>query len=305
MQRIQLERLLAYAQCPLRYWWRYRAHIQAPVIAEELPRLALQQGLRRYYYEGEAASLVDGCVAAWQAWADDWRCPPETPALIARYVKMRAQRQEEDLPPDLLPLLDELREACRDVILPSAGDYDLPAALDDTVLAALRYAGPRRDRRREVRLDWPIQISLTAGIVVEGLASLVAMERGRVAVAEFHDYSPYRPSETFLPRHLNLVALANAEGAGWEDEWSVVYRHMPTGFSTSVLTTRDADRLLPVISAALRGIECGVFLPRITATDRECERCAYLGLCATPDGLDALDDLDATLIAVREKGLRR
>ena len=81
MQRIQLERLLAYAQCPLRYWWRYRAHIEAPVIAEELPRLALQQGLRRYY-EGEAASLVDGCLAAWQAWADDWRfdvCPVAPP----------------------------------------------------------------------------------------------------------------------------------------------------------------------------------------------------------------------------------
>ena len=304
MQRIQLERLLAYAQCPLRYWWRYRAHVQAPVIAEELPRLALQQGLRRYY-EGEAASLVDGCVAVWQAWADDWRCPPETPALIARYVQMRAQLQGQDLPPDLLPVLDELREAWRDVILPSAGDYDLLAALDDAVLAALRYAGPRRDRQREVRLDWPFQISLTAGIVVEGLASLVALERGRVAVAEFHDYSPYRPSETFLPRHLGIVALANAEGAGWEGEWSVVYRHMPTGFSTSVFTTSDADRLLPVISAALRGIECGVFLPRVAATDRECERCAYLGLCATPDGLDALDDLDATLIAVREKGLRR
>jgi len=294
LQRIQLERLLTYAQCPLRYWWRYRAHIEAPVITEELPRLALQQGLR-HYYEGRAASLVDGCLAAWQAWADDWRCPPETPALIARYVRMRAQRHDEDLP------VDELREAWRDVTIPSASDYDLPAALDDTVLAALRYVGPECDGQREVLLDWPFQISLTAGITVEGLASLVVLERDQVTVAEFHGYSPYCPSELFLSRHLSIVALANAEGTGWRGEWYVVYRHMLTGFSASVFTTGDADRLLPVISATLRGIECGVFLPRMAATDRECLRCPYRELCTTPDGLDALDDLDATLVAASEE----
>lgn len=323
-QCIPLDLLLDYARCPLLYWWRRRAQIEAPPAVEALPERAVRQGLTQYY-EGRATSVLGGCVTVWRGWLEQWQCPQETMDRLQEYVEVEARllsplldgamRWSDGTPPDLhttqlykeragaagLPGLErKLEQAMGTIPLIAAGEYSVMRALSDTISMALCYKELETGSCEHVQLDYAFEIAITAGILVTGLADLVVLQEGRVKRAEVHDYGSHRPPVSSLSRHLNIIALVHAEGEGWRDACPIIYRHMPTGFSTQVYEVESCERLLPVIAAALRGVQCGVFLPRIAVAERDCLHCAYYGLCVTQDGLDVLDDLDATLVALDE-----
>jgi len=178
----------------------------------------------------------------------------------------------------------------------SAGEYDLVTAFSDTVLMIVRYRGPERQPLVTVRCDLPFTVPITDGVQVTGTADLASLEQGHVVRAEVHDYEHFRPAGPAVPRLLRVVALSHATGEKWTGERQVIYRHMDSGFWMRVDWSESTTRLLPVITAALRGVRCGVFLPRLAVAERLCLQCPYYGLCVTQDGLDVLDDLDATLL---------
>lgn len=323
MQHVPLDALLDYGRCPLLYWWRRRARIEAPPTAEALPERAIRQGLARYY-EGRAVSVLEGSIGAWRGWLVDWKCPPETMDQLQQYVdidvrllapfldgsirrddgtlyrapRMTRHYKEQARAAGLTKLKRQLKRAMEVAPIVVAGEIDPVRAFSDTVLMALRYEGPERDPYGNVRPNYPFEVPITAGVVVEGTADLVVLEREKVKVAEICDYGLYRVPVPALSRHLAVIALFHAEGERWGNKRSVVYRHLPTGFSAQVVEAESCDRLLPVIAAALRGVQCGVYLPRLAVAERNCLYCAYYGLCVTQDGLDILDDLDATLVAL-------
>lgn len=325
---VPLDALLDYGRCPLLYWWRWQARIKAPPTVEALPERAIRQGLARYY-EGRAMSVLEGSITTWKEWVTDWKCPPETIDWLQQYAdidirllapfldgsirrdngtlyqapRMTRHYKEQARAAGLTKLKRQLQQATRDAPIVAAGEADLVQAFSDTVLMALRYDGPQRDPYGNVRSHYPFEIPITAGLVVRGAADLVILEQEKVTIAEFFDFGPYRVPVPALSRHLVVIALLHAEGEGWEDKRSVVYRHMPTGSFSWVTDTESRDRLLPVIAAALRGVQCGVYLPRLAVTETNCLRCPYYGLCVTEDGLDVLDDLDATLVALGDNNL--
>ncbi len=324
MQKIELDALLAYARCPMLYWWRRQARIEAPPTAEALPERAFRQALGRYY-EGRAMDVLQGVVDVWRDWLTGWGYPAETMDELQRYAgveatilmpfldgsirrkdgtpyqapRMTRHYKEQARAAGLPKMARELRRALREAPIVVVDKYDLVTALSDTVLMALRYEGPERDPYGNTRVSVPFEVPITEGITVLGKADLVVMESGQqVVVAEAHDYGRHRPPALAVSRHLLVVSLFNARGEGWEGRWSVVYRHMPTGASVRVDETESCDRLLPVITAALRGVQCGVYLPRLAVAERECSSCPYYGLCVTEDGLDVLDDMEPTLLSV-------
>lgn len=321
MQHVPLDLLVDYARCPLIYWWRRRAHIEAPLTAEALPERTLRAALARYY-EGQATDVLDGCLTIWREWLAEWGYPPGTINQLRRYAEIEVSlladsRQESDSIPHQDPRLTphyeeqagaagltelgrELEQALDNTPLVVAGDYDPLRALSDTVLMALLYKGPRRDPNGDTRPDYPFEVPITEGVTVTGAADLVVINGKWVEIAEIHDYGPHCPPVPALSRHLVIIALACAKGERWKgNQTTIVYRHMLTGFSTHVYQVKTRERLLPIIAAALRGVQCGVFLPRIATAERDCLNCDYYGLCVTEGGLDVLDDLDATLVALR------
>jgi hypothetical protein len=56
---VELDALMDYALCPMRYWWRHRVGVVAPATMETLPYLAMRQGLS-WYYRDEVPKLVGG-----------------------------------------------------------------------------------------------------------------------------------------------------------------------------------------------------------------------------------------------------
>jgi len=326
LQRIDLDALLAYARCPMLYWWRRRARIKAPPTVEALPERAFRQALGRYY-AGRVTSVQEGVAGVWRDWLAEWGCPAETMDWLRRYAEIEAalltpfldgsirrndgtpyqaprmtRRYKEQARSAGLPKIKrDLEQAMRTIPIEVAGECDPTTAFSDAILMALRYDGPERDPYGNTRVDVPFEISITDGITVLGKADLAVMEDGRVILAEAHDYNRCRPPASAIPRRLPIIALFNASGEGWEGQWIVVYRHIPTGSSVKVNEAEPCDRLLPVITAALRGVQCGVYLPRLAVAERECLSCPYYGLCVTEDGLDVLDDLDATLSGVAER----
>lgn len=325
MQRVPLDLLLDYARCPLLYWWRRRARIEAPPTAEALPERAVRQGLVRYY-EGRAMSVLEGSLSVWRHWLAEWECPAETLDRLQRYVQIEAalltpfvdgtlrradgtpyraprmtRRYKQQARSAGLPKLEkELGQALRAAPLVVAGEYDALRAFGDATLMALSYRGPARDPYGNTRVDVPFAIQLTDGIAVTGRAALAVVEGGRVKSAEVHDYGRHQPPAPALSRHLGVVALFHADGEEWGERRAIVYRHMRSGSSVIVRQAESCERLLPVIAAALRGVQCGAVLPRLAVAERECLACPYYGLCVTEDGLDVLDDLDATLVGIAE-----
>lgn len=326
MQHIPLDLLVDYARCPLMYWWRRRAHIEAPPTAESLPERVLRGGLTEYY-EGRATNVLNGCLTIWREWLAEWGCPPGTIDHLREYVEIDADllaasiRKSDDTPyPDPRPtqhyeeqaraaglpeLGRELEQALNEAPLVVTGEYDPLRALGDSILMALLYKGPERDPDGGTHLHYPFEVPVTDGITVTGAADLVVIDGKRVEIAEVHDYGPHCPPTPALSRHLVIIALACANGERWRGDPATVYRHMLTGFSTHVYQVECPERLLPVIAAALRGVQCGVFLPRIATAERDCLNCDYYGLCVTEDGLDVLDDLDATLVALGRSHTRQ
>ena len=330
MQRIELDALLDYARCPLLYWWRHRARVVPPPTAEALPEQAVRRGLRRYY-RGRATSVLEGVLAVWREWLDEWGCPPGTMEGLRRYAEVESMlltpfldgsiRRDDGTPyqaprmtrhyweqaraAGLPKMAQELRRAMREAPIVVAGEYDLVTAFSDAVLMALRYGGPERDPYGSVRTDAPFELAITDGITMVGRADLVVVRGEQVVVAEVHDYGSHRPPAPAVSRHLQVVALAHAEGEEWGKRPAVVYRHMRSGTSVEVQQADSCDRLLPIVAAALRGVQCGVFLPRLAVAERGCLSCAYYGLCVTEEGLDVLDDLDATLLATGRTGRQK
>jgi hypothetical protein len=197
-------------------------------------------------------------------------------------------------------LRGQLERMTRGVPVPARTRYHLAEAFSDSILWASRYGGPRREAGRVVS-DYQFRVPVTDGITVQGQAAVVLMEGDTVMEAEVHDYEYNATQEGAVSRHLAMIALANATGPEWEGDVVLTYRHMRTGSSVVLDWTEPATRLLPVVVAAIRGVECGVFLPRIAAAELACTHCMFYGICVTEDGLDVLDDLDATALDVRRK----
>jgi hypothetical protein len=312
-----------YALCPMRYWWRHRVGVVAPATMETLPYLAMRQGLS-WYYRGEVPKLVDGVLRAWAEWMREWRCPEEALGILERYGHAEHEilarfaageftRRDGSLyqaprmtkkyaglcsEASLDGLRGQLERMTRGVPVPARTRYHLAEAFSDSILWAARYGGPRREAGQVVG-DYQFRVPVTDGITVQGHAAVVLMAGEKVIQAEVHDYEYDAAQDAAVSRHLAMIALANAAGPEWEGDVVLTYRHMRTGGSMVLDWTEPATRLLPVLVAAIRGVECGVFLPRIAAAERSCTHCMFYGICVTEDGLDVLDDLDATALDVR------
>ncbi|HIE39066.1 MAG TPA: hypothetical protein EYP77_08385 [Anaerolineae bacterium] len=322
---LELTAVLEYAACPMRYWWRCRAHIVPPPTASALPERTVRDGLQRFYDTHTLfSSLLGAVTAAWQDLLTEWDCPDGAVKLLTDYAKIEERILRpfldgsilrRDGTPYQVPRMTRVykeqaqaaglgrmrREIAR--LLQKAPvvfteKYTPAEALGDAVIMAVRYQGPSRDPFREIRVDYPFRVPVSEGIVLEGKADLAVLEGEKVVQAEIHDYAPRSPLFSALPHHLAVVALAAAEGVGWGGEPILVYRHMPTGRWTKIPPEGAADpsRFLPVLTAAIRGVRCGVFLPRLAVAEYRCVDCPYYGLCITQDGMDVLDDLDATAV---------
>jgi hypothetical protein len=294
---------------------------------EALPARATREGLARYYDE-RVATLLDGVIAVWGEWlGDEWACPPEALEILKEYAQ-KEQRvlrpffdgtiTRDDGTPYQAPrmtrvyrdragaaglgrLKRSLARMTRRLPVTGAGEYDLVTAFSDTIMMVVQYGGPERRVLTTVRCNLPFRVSVTDGIHVTGTADLALLEQERVVQAEVHDYEHFRPAGPAVPRLLRVVALFHATGESWTGERQIIYRHMGTGFWVRVDWGESTTRLLPVITAALRGVQCGVFLPRLAVAERLCLRCPYYGLCVTQDGMDVLDDLDTTLLDVSHR----
>ena len=325
MRLVRLDALMDYAKCPMQYWWRHRARLVAPPTMEALPYVALQMALAAYY-RGDERRLVDCVMARWEGWLQQWRCPVEALAVLQRYgqaehgilelfargeitrkdgslyTEPRMTRRYAELYEErgLKGLKDGLQRMTRGVPIPSRTGYDLVTAFSDSILWASRYGGPPRESG-SVLGGYEFRVPVADRVAVVGHAAVVMLECDRVVHAEMHDYEYDAARETTVSRHLMMVALANAVGPEWEGDPQLVYRHVPSGWSMVLDWTEPATRLLPVLTAAVRGVECGVFLPRMAAAERLCTHCAYLGMCVTEEGLDVLDDLDATALDVARR----
>ncbi|MBN1890439.1 MAG: hypothetical protein JW850_20770 [Thermoflexales bacterium] len=258
-----LEHVAAYARCPMEYFLRFRANVQAPPTGEDVVGRIVREALRDLH-AGAKPTPFAAVRAGWRVLLGEWGVSKldEACAALDRYAHLRTELllpflRGEILKSDGTPY-DEPRKSqaylnaaqVRGLLrLQVAVDERIPDppislrdgeclgdVFSDTVEIALRYQGPGTDDL--VGVEFPYSVSLPSGLAggsgyrLSGWADLVirAQERGRAGVvAVVYDFSKQPASWQALLHDLRVLALLNAGDEWWRDPAPAGQEQVPAG----------------------------------------------------------------------------
>jgi hypothetical protein len=334
MQDLTLAEAWAYARCPFRYFWRYRARIVPAPTAHGLIEKTARRTLAPYYDEDKKSLVAEpdqpgllAClIAEWRATLDGWGLPDAARALLEAYATRRARAREpfpegrvckrdvsshespssdgqvemsaghERRPAKagLRELAQQLRECLSRVTVRTSDECGVVEAFAQSMAMIERNRWPTRDMVEGV--GYPYEVGLIGDRALKATADLVRRIGDGAVTIEVHDYEkPKTPPADLLRRDLRVVAAAHASSQAWTHVQEVVYRHMPSGATVSISATAGTGRLLTALIGAAEGIRHQVYVPRLAVEPQACRCCPYEELC-TQDHQDILDTLDPTLL---------
>ena len=329
----------AYARCPLRYFWRYRARIVPPPTARDLVEKTVRLTLS-LHYGGTKDSLnpdpdqpgpLECLGAVWRAMLEDWGLGDATWALLEAYAsrrvgvsepfldgratepdhslhgvpglgawdEMSAGQERRSALADPPGLAQQLRECLSRVPVRTTEDCGVLEAFAQSIAMIERNKWPARDVVEGV--GGPYEVDLIGDRALKATADLVVRNGDGVVSIEVHDYEKTKsPPADLLRRDLRVVAAAHASSQAWTSVQEVVYRHMQSGTTVCISATAGTSRLLTAFIGAEEGIRHRVYLPRLAVEPQACRSCPYEELC-TQDHQDILDTLDPTLLGAAER----
>ena len=312
MSTLELDELLAYARCPLEWWWQYRAGQARPLTPDRMLRQALADALR-FCREGHTADLTEALSWVWADWAEAWGKGGTVLQDLRTYAGLRNQvlaqmTRDRGRGPGLGQRLHAagLSGLARqlDRFAEEQGVYLAPGragpgsrfgdAFADSLLAAAQAQA----------FETPIQL---AGAVLEG-RGVVVIGSARVSgaldlvtadgVAEVHDLVSRTPRRrrdakhdprTIFAAQCAIDGLPAVEGR----ERSVVVRQWLTGVSYT-FTETSPGYLHTLLGGLMRGLASQAWLPRAVADPEGCTRCDLLATCQ-PNGWPEQHLLDPAL----------
>jgi hypothetical protein len=308
MTTLSLDEVLAYARCPLEWFWERRAGLARPSTPDGLKTAALRQALV-FYYEGHTDLLLKAMDWVWRDWCEAWGEPSIFDDLLV-YAQTRrsllrqihhdkgrgasyAERMHRAGLAVLGRRLDEFAHAENRVFL--ANDEQLVgSALGDAftdcrmaIEQARRFQEPLPARTEFLGLAVPYEIHL------DGHRSLLADcdlawrrsgdEPGDISF-EVHDMQSGSYIRSRWAKHdLRVIAASLASpmaesSVSWERVRRVVYRHWPTG-TCYVFTETNAGHLHAIAATVVRGLHAQALVPRALTNPAYCRACVYQQPC--------------------------
>ena len=272
MTTLSLDEVLAYARCPLEWFWERRAGLARRSSPDGLKTTALRQALV-FYYEGHTDVLLQAMDWVWRDWCDAWGEPSifddlavyaTTRARLLKQIQLDkgrgpsyAERMHRAGLAVLGRRLDEFARTESRVLL--ANDEQpvgsaLGNAFTDCRMAtkqAPRFQEPLPSRAEylgpavayEIQLD--DHANLLAGCDLAWRRS--GDELGDISL-EVHDMQSASHVRSRWAKHdLRVIAASLAKpvagsSVSWEQVRRVVYRHWPSG-SSYVFTETNAGHL--------------------------------------------------------------
>ncbi len=318
MTTLELDELLAYARCPLEWWWQYRAGQARPLTPDRMLRQALADALR-FCREGHTADLTEALSWVWADWAEAWGKGGTVLQDLRTYAGLRNQVLAQ-------MTRDRGRGPGLGQRLHAAGLSGLSRRLDrfageQGVYLAPGRAGPGSrfgDAFADSLLaaemahtfETPLQL---AGAVLEG-RGVVVIGSARVSgaldlvtaegVAEVHDLVSRTPRRRRDAKHDPRTIFAaqcaiDGRPALEGRERSVVVRQWLTGVSYT-FTETSPGYLHTLLGGLMRGLASQAWLPRAVADPEGCARCDLLATCQ-PSGWPEQHLLDPALAERTER----
>ncbi len=330
MPVIRLDEVLAYARCPLEWFWMSRAGLPRPTTPADLKMAALWQALG-FFYEGHTENLLEAMDWVWQDWCASWGEPSVFDDLL-RYATTRAgilkqiqldkgrgasygERMYRSGLAVLGRRLDEFARAQNRVLMLSEGPA-IGSVLGDTVsdcrMAMEQAAGfqeplPAREEclgqsvRYEVHLDETACLSATCDLAWRKSGDA----EGEVSL-EVHDMQPAGYVRSHWAKHdLRVIAASLArppDGATvtWDRVHRVVFRNWPSG-TCHVFKETNAGHLHAILATMLRGLRAQVLVPRALSQPAFCRTCVYQLPCWEDGGWEKRHLVDPGTLAQAER----
>ncbi len=337
---LTLAEVWAYARCPFRYFWRYKARIVPPPTAWGLVEENVRRALCLYYGDAEGGpegrsdqpELTECLEAVWRARIEGWGGGDGTWAILVEFASTRARVLESFLDgraakPDgarfKAPGLDvqaemnaehkrratkagiailarQLGERLCQAPVRVTEEYGVAQAFADSVEIVERNTWPSPDTVDGI--ESPYEVELVGECRLKATADLViGTGEGEVTI-EVHDYDrPECLPVALVRRDLRVVAARYARSKEWNGVRGVVHRHVRSGATVGVSGGSGTGRLLTAVIGAAAGIRHQVYVPRLAVQSRSCLSCPFHELCTNDQ--DVLDTLDPTLLgALRRPG---
>ncbi len=305
---LSLDEILAYARCPLEWFWERRAGLARANTPNELKTAGLRQALG-FYYEGHTDDLRKAMDWVWRDWCEAWGERSIFDDLVAyattrasllkqiQHDKGRGASYAERMHRAGLVVLgrrlDEFAGAENRVLL--ARDEQLVGsafgdAFADCRMAIERASGfqePLPSRAECLGLVVPYSIDLGGRARLQARCDLAwrhsGDEPGDVSL-EVHDIESASYVRSRWAKHdLRVIAASLASPMAdssltWARVQRVVYRHWPTG-SCYVFTETNAGHLQAIVGTVVRGLGAQALVPRALTDTAFCRTCVYRQPC--------------------------
>jgi len=312
---IDLNEVLTFAYCPMKYQWQYRKGVSPPWTGEGIIRQVVWNGLADFYTDA-ACSPLEGIQQRWRDLLTAWEIP-QIYDTLETYARTRTEIMLLFVTGQIRKPTGELYQAPRRTeayrqLAEQKGLLSLRAGIDrsaagipavlsdedsladvyaDTVEIALRFRKPAPSDILGVQE--PFSVSLPDGQTLLGRADLAAPgdDDGK-AVLEIWDLAPTASPWPILRRDLRVAAALRAESARWPAGVERVrVRYLRTGETVDVFGRTIppwTQSLLVIAGQAVRASAFGV--PRLAVSALQCKGCQYWQECTSDAGWNILGE---------------
>jgi signal transduction histidine kinase len=325
---IPLEALLAYARCPLEWFWRHRLNRPQPHSFLGLKAAAMRSALD-FYYRRFTTDLTQAMQWVWRDWCQHWQAPALHDELQRYATKRNAVLEqlkadggrgrsyaERITSADVQTLGQRLEAFARSRQLGLPGEYETVTAgsafgdvFADCVVAvqnAGRFNEGLPGPEQYIAHALPFDVSLPGELGLKSEADLVWRRgEGEAAktVLEVHSFQP-SPTRAALAKHdlrvIAALAASSSTVAGLTlPPERVVFRHWLSG-TCYVFTEANFGYLHGLMLSLARGLRAQALIPRAVADPQFCRGCGFRDDCSQPHAWEQSHLLDPGTLVLAE-----